>query len=72
MGHLPGPHLVSVTDVSGWWSKKCDEARLARMPRDTGEPVVVLNGRAELGPRALGEPEHPRRRYKLEDERSPE
>lgn len=54
MGHLPGPHLVPVTDVSGWWSKKYDEARLARMLRDTGEPVVVLNGRAELGPRALG------------------
>lgn len=54
MGHLPGPHLVPVTDVSGWWSKKCDEARLARMLRDTGEPVVVLNGRVELGPRALG------------------
>jgi carbamoyltransferase len=54
MGRLPGPHLVPVTDVSGWWSKKCDEAGLARMLRDTGEPVVVLNGRAELGPRALG------------------
>lgn len=48
MGYLPGFHLIPVTDVSGWRSKKCDEARLARMLRDTGEPVVVLNGRAEL------------------------
>lgn len=36
MGHLPGPRLVPVTDVLGWWFKKCDEARLARMLRDTG------------------------------------
>jgi carbamoyltransferase len=49
-----GPGLVTVTDVPGWRSEKCDEAGLAKLLYDTGEPVIVLSGRAELGPRALG------------------
>ncbi|MGH3774045.1 MAG: carbamoyltransferase N-terminal domain-containing protein [Pseudonocardiaceae bacterium] len=49
-----GPSLAAVTDVPGWRFEKCDEAALAKVLHDTGEPVVVLSGRAELGPRALG------------------
>jgi len=29
-------------------------AGLARILHESGEPIVVLHGRAELGPRALG------------------
>jgi len=66
------PPTSSRPDVSGWRSKKCDEAGLARILRDTGESVVVLNGRADAGPACPGEPKHPRCRYKLEDKRFPE
>ncbi len=38
----------------GWTSEPCDTLKLAKILYDTGEPVVMLNGRAELGPRALG------------------
>jgi carbamoyltransferase len=39
---------------SGWAASACDEAGLARLLHETGEPVTCLVGRAELGPRALG------------------
>lgn len=49
-----GPALrVSGMD-QGWQAAECSVEELARMLHEAGEPVVVLNGRAELGPRALG------------------
>jgi carbamoyltransferase len=34
--------------------RACSVEELARLLHETGEPVVMLHGRAELGPRALG------------------
>jgi carbamoyltransferase len=59
-GHLrwsvrSGPALVEpAKPLDGWSAEVCGPAQLARHLHETGEPVVVLNGRAELGPRALG------------------
>ncbi|MFF2079061.1 carbamoyltransferase N-terminal domain-containing protein [Kitasatospora sp. NPDC058162] len=39
---------------AGWEGKPCTPEELARFMHETGRPVVVVNGRAELGPRALG------------------
>ncbi|MER7419060.1 carbamoyltransferase N-terminal domain-containing protein [Micromonospora peucetia] len=51
-----GPALKSppTTLPEGWTAVRTSAADLARILHETGEPVVVLNGRAELGPRALG------------------
>jgi carbamoyltransferase len=50
-----GPKLTpAAATPAGWTASPCDAARLARELHETGAPVVVLNGRAELGPRALG------------------
>lgn len=51
-----GPELAR-SDTScpqGWTRTECDVVRLARILDSEQEPVIVLNGRAELGPRALG------------------
>ncbi|MDH6115454.1 carbamoyltransferase [Kitasatospora sp. MAP12-15] len=49
-----GPR-VAVGDVpAGWHPTPCDERQLAGLLHHRGEPVVVLSGRAEIGPRALG------------------
>ncbi|MEO3789016.1 carbamoyltransferase N-terminal domain-containing protein [Nonomuraea sp. B10E15] len=37
-----------------WRQSPCSLPELARLLHETGEPVVFLTGRAELGPRALG------------------
>jgi carbamoyltransferase len=39
--------------VLGWQRKQCSVDELAALLAD-GKPVVVLSGRAEIGPRALG------------------
>ena len=49
-----GPALVAAPVPDGWQTQACDERRLAHLLHTEGEPVVVLSGRAELGPRALG------------------
>jgi carbamoyltransferase len=49
-----GPQLTTGPVPSGWTASTCDEEALGRLLHDTGEPVVYLTGRAELGPRALG------------------
>lgn len=49
-----GPRLGSTALPPEWRAEPCDEARLAKIMHDEDEPVVVLSGRAELGPRALG------------------
>lgn len=38
----------------GWSSRACTTQQLAQLMHEENEPVVVLNNRAELGPRALG------------------
>ncbi|MEU7159822.1 carbamoyltransferase N-terminal domain-containing protein [Streptomyces chrestomyceticus] len=49
-----GPRITTGTLPGGWQAQDCDERRLAALLHTEGEPVVVLSGRAELGPRALG------------------
>ncbi|CCH32295.1 carbamoyltransferase N-terminal domain-containing protein [Actinosynnema sp. NPDC047251] len=49
-----GPRLPTGTVPDGWRAQPCDERRLAALLHAEDEPVVVLSGRAELGPRALG------------------
>ncbi|MEL6537963.1 MAG: carbamoyltransferase C-terminal domain-containing protein, partial [Bacteroidota bacterium] len=49
-----GP-AIEVGDLpAGWEEKDCSLQELAQLLHDTQEPVVFLNGNAELGPRALG------------------
>lgn len=49
-----GPALDTSQAPPGWSAERCDERQLARILHEENEPVVVLSGRAELGPRALG------------------
>ena len=49
-----GPPLVPAEALVGWTKRACSPAELAGVVHRTGRPVVMLNGRAELGPRALG------------------
>ncbi|MEV6340625.1 carbamoyltransferase N-terminal domain-containing protein [Nocardia vinacea] len=49
-----GPALVEGPVPDGWRRAPCNERQLALLLHTEGEPVVVLSGRAELGPRALG------------------
>ncbi|MEH1128486.1 carbamoyltransferase N-terminal domain-containing protein [Micromonospora sp. CPCC 206061] len=48
-----GPRLAEVSTPPGWIASPCDERGLAQILHQ-GHPVVFLDGRAELGPRALG------------------
>lgn len=49
-----GPQLENISGCSSWLSKKCDLYELASIIAKTKEPILLLNGRSELGPRALG------------------
>lgn len=50
-----GPFVDTTTiPPAGWISRPCSERGVAEILHTEGEPVVVLSGRAELGPRALG------------------
>ncbi|MFD4669583.1 carbamoyltransferase N-terminal domain-containing protein [Lentzea sp. NPDC058450] len=49
-----GPKITVGTLPDGWTTRPCDERQLAELLHTEDEPVVVLSGRAELGPRALG------------------
>jgi carbamoyltransferase len=49
-----GPRLTAGDIPPGWRVTGCGERELARLLHTTGEPVVVLSERAEIGPRALG------------------
>jgi len=56
-----GPELQAMPEDSmesfaaqGWTRRRCTIEGLARLIHDTGQPVALLQGRAELGPRALG------------------
>jgi carbamoyltransferase len=53
-GVYAGP-VLGIGDVpEGWHGRPCTERQLAELLHREGEPVVVLSGRAEIGPRALG------------------
>ena len=49
-----GPALTTSTPSAGWRPVPCSTDQLGALLHATGKPVVVLGGRAELGPRALG------------------
>ncbi|KQW13995.1 carbamoyltransferase N-terminal domain-containing protein [Streptomyces sp. Root369] len=49
-----GPALAASEALPGWQRRPCTPAELAARLHEMGEPVVVVHGRAELGPRALG------------------
>jgi carbamoyltransferase len=49
-----GPQLALGNIPPGWRMLGCGEREVAGLLHATGEPVVVLSGRAEIGPRALG------------------
>lgn len=49
-----GPHLTPSCAASGWDSRPCNAEGIAEILHYEQEPVIVLNGRSELGPRALG------------------
>jgi carbamoyltransferase len=53
-GVYAGPMVTEGELPEGWTVRPCDERQLAELLHVEGEPVVVLSGRAELGPRALG------------------
>lgn len=49
-----GPEIIKNQPDIGWISKECSVSELAQLLYFSNEPVVFLNGKAELGPRALG------------------
>lgn len=49
-----GPKFIHNEPAPGWTARSCSIAELAALLHRKNEPVVFLNGRAELGPRALG------------------
>ena len=50
-----GPRLRPTEQApTGWSARACTPTELGRLLHTSGEPIVVLNGPAELGPRALG------------------
>lgn len=50
-----GPALLPLErPLEGWSARPCTPAGLGAWLHETGRPVVLLDGRAELGPRALG------------------
>ncbi|MFM7856887.1 MAG: carbamoyltransferase C-terminal domain-containing protein, partial [Flammeovirgaceae bacterium] len=49
-----GPGITKNAPAKGWSASECDVSELASFLYKSNEPVVVLHGRAELGPRALG------------------
>jgi carbamoyltransferase len=49
-----GPKPAANGPVSGWSGRECDLEAFAQWLHSSGEPAILLDGRAELGPRALG------------------
>jgi carbamoyltransferase len=49
-----GPALGDARVLAGWRERPCSAAELGGLLATSEEPVTVLSGRAELGPRALG------------------
>lgn len=53
-GVYSGPVISEKSVSAGWNRRACSISELAQVIHETQEPVVFLSGRAELGPRALG------------------
>lgn len=49
-----GPVVQENYILNGWKRYECELSKLASIISETREPVVVINNRSELGPRALG------------------
>ncbi|MEO8153073.1 MAG: carbamoyltransferase N-terminal domain-containing protein [Rhizobacter sp.] len=49
-----GPAMPSASALPGWQGRPCSLDELADVLAQAGEPIVFLNGKAEIGPRALG------------------
>jgi carbamoyltransferase len=49
-----GPAIIVNEPAQGWNRRPCTIEALARLLHQTNEPVIFLEGKAELGPRALG------------------
>lgn len=49
-----GPKVEDSDPLAGWTVRRCSPADCGRLLHEAGEPLVFLSGRAELGPRALG------------------
>ncbi|OGF24785.1 hypothetical protein A2331_04105 [Candidatus Falkowbacteria bacterium RIFOXYB2_FULL_34_18] len=49
-----GPNIIKNKPVPGWIKEKCPINCLAKILYKENEPVVILQGKSELGPRALG------------------
>ena len=49
-----GPTFIQNQPSAGWQSRRCDIRELAALIHRIQEPVLFLDGNAELGPRALG------------------
>lgn len=49
-----GPEIADSEPAGNWEARPCTLKELALLLQESEEPVVFLNGRAELGPRALG------------------
>lgn len=49
-----GPKVTASAPLPGWRVHECGPDGVASILHEEGEPVVVIDGRAELGPRALG------------------
>ena len=52
--YIAGPDVIINEPFEGWIKKDCDILQLAKLLHESNEPVIFLNDRAELGPRALG------------------
>jgi carbamoyltransferase len=49
-----GPSIIKNAPNDGWEESCCTPEELAQILHQTNQPIVFLNGRSELGPRALG------------------
>lgn len=49
-----GPALIQNDPSEGWTAAPCSISELAELVFRSNEPVIILNDKAELGPRALG------------------
>ncbi|MCM3670702.1 hypothetical protein M3181_17225 [Mesobacillus maritimus] len=49
-----GPDVIQNEPAEGWVHRDCSVKELSRLLFESNEPIVLLNGKAELGPRALG------------------
>jgi carbamoyltransferase len=49
-----GPPFQVPAGIVGWDARACSMAELAELIHTSNEPILFLDGKAELGPRALG------------------